>query len=41
MQITMFAKLIAFLFLALFATYMEIVSTKLKKAIPVSNQLPA
>ena len=40
MQISLFAKLIAFFCLALFATYMELVTTKVKKVIPLSNQLP-
>ena len=41
MQISLLAKLIAFLCLALVATYMELVTTKVKKIIPVSNQLPS
>tara|TARA_Y100001978_G_C23461969_1_gene322796 strand:- start:234 stop:383 length:150 start_codon:yes stop_codon:yes gene_type:complete len=41
MQISLFAKLIAFIFLALFATYMEIITIKVKKILPVSKQLPA
>ena len=41
MQITLLAKLIAFICLALFATYMELVTTKVKKIIPISNQLPS
>jgi len=41
MQISLFAKLIAFFFLALFATYMELVTTKVRKIIPISNQLPS
>ena len=41
MQISLFVKLIAFVCLALFATYMELVTTKVKKIIPISNQLPS
>ena len=41
MQISLFAKLIAFFCLALFATYMELVTIKVKKIIPISNQLPS
>jgi len=41
MQITLLAKLLAFICLALFATYMELVTTKVKKIIPISNQLPS
>ena len=41
MQISLFTKLIAFFCLALFATYMELVTTKIKKMIPISNQLPS
>ena len=41
MQITLLAKLTAFICLALFATYMELVTTKVKKIIPISNQLPS
>tara|TARA_Y100000589_G_scaffold302669_1_gene314412 strand:- start:137 stop:262 length:126 start_codon:yes stop_codon:yes gene_type:complete len=40
MQISLFAKLIAFVFLALFATYMEVMTKKIKRIIPLSNQLP-
>ena len=40
MQMSLFFKLIAFVFLALFATYMEVITKKVKKIIPVSNQLP-
>ena len=41
MQISLFAKLIAFFCLALFATYMELATTKVRKIIPISNQLPS
>ncbi len=41
MQVTIFAKLIAFILLALFATYMELITTKFRKLIPISNQLTA
>mgnify|MGYP001347013847 CR=1 FL=1 len=41
MQISLFVKLIAFICLALFATYMEVITIKVKKIIPISNQLPA
>ena len=39
MQVSLFAKLLAFFCLALFATYMELATSKVKKIIPFSNQL--
>ena len=41
MQISLFTKLIAFICLALFATYLEVITENVKKIIFVSNQTRA